>query len=191
MFQVNVAKQGEELARAEAAQAAAQKESTLATEALKAAKNAMKKTRPDQKEAAKASQKAAEMVNLAKANLKVANKVAEDAVREQRVAGYVLECPYCDLLVPSGFEMVHLANHPGYMAAFLSCAQALRLLGSNGIFGGSLLYQSPGGRRDFKPGARSPKLRLCRVCCEGLSLPLFATTIGCRYHSICSHSGLQ
>ena len=60
MFQVIVAKRGEELVRAEITQAAAQKEFTLATEALKAAKNSIKKTRPDQKEAAKAAQKAAE-----------------------------------------------------------------------------------------------------------------------------------
>ena len=91
IFKENVAKQGEELARAEVAQAAAQKESTLATEALKAAKKAMKKTRPDQKEAAKAAQKAAEMVaETAKAKLKGAKKVTKRVGRDKRVADVVL-----------------------------------------------------------------------------------------------------
>ena len=52
----------------------------------------MKKTRPDQKEAAEAAQKAAEMVaETAQANLKVAKMETQRAAQDKRIAGYALE----------------------------------------------------------------------------------------------------
>ena len=55
------------------------------------------------------------------------------------------KCPYCSLWVPTAFQMMHLASHPGYMAAFMGTSSAAPMPG------GPTAAPVPGGPTALAP----------------------------------------
>ena len=66
-----------------------------------------------------------------------------------------IQCPYCELWVPSALQLVHLSTHPGYMDALLGRSSASP---AGAPLGRGMQTQSPGSAPQGIPGhSRQPR----------------------------------